>query len=431
MFCMGEKTGLNFQRTEPTIQTVKYLISATNRSIHEVILLPASKSISNRLLMLRALSGSRQEVINLAESDDTRLMLSALDSEEAVRNIGHAGTAMRFLTAYFSVIQGEVVLTGSDRMKQRPIAELVDALRKLGADIRYTENEGFPPLAIRGGLLKGSSLKVNGSISSQFISALLMIGPLLPGGLEIILEGAVVSASYIRMTISLMETFGVRVENEGNRIFISEGTYRLHPYTVESDWSAAAFWYAIMLLSGDSQIGLPFLYAGSLQGDAALVDIFSRLGIVTEFGPEGIILSKKDQRLPEHFTQDFTECPDLVQAVAAALCAKGIAFHLTGTRTLRIKETDRIAALQQELGKLGFLITSDPEGNFLAWEGDRLPPVTDPLIKTYHDHRMAMAFAPLALVFQGISIDDPMVVSKSYPGFWSDLEKAGFRTTEV
>lgn len=377
--------------------------------------------------MILALSGSQQEFINLADSDDTHLMLTALNSSEKIKNIGHAGTAMRFLTAFYAVTSGKITLTGSERMKQRPIGELVDALRELGADIRYAENNGFPPLLINGGGLKGRELSINGGISSQFISALLMIGPLLPGGLSINLKGEIVSSSYISMTLSLMNKFGAQTEWKGKKIHISEGSYHLYPYTIESDWSAAAFWYSIVLLSGDSQIALPFLYADSLQGDAVLARIFESLGIETEYGPEGIIITKKQKNLPEFFEYNFMECPDLVQAVAAALCARGISFRFSGTRTLRIKETDRIAALQNELGKLGFLLTSDDEGSWLAWEGDRLPPVNDPIIATYHDHRMAMAFAPLALVFPRIDIDDPQVVSKSYPGFWSDLEKAGFK----
>jgi len=368
--------------------------------------------------------------MNLADSDDTRLMIEALESREALKNIGHAGTAMRFLTAYYAVTPGTVSITGSERMKERPIGELVDALRALGAAIKYIEKAGYPPLEIRGGDIQGGEIHVNGGISSQFISALLMIGPLLPGGLEVYLSGEIVSASYIEMTLKLMEKFGASAVWEGNHITINEGAYRLYPYTVESDWSAAAFWYSILLLSGDSQIALPFLYADSLQGDAVLAQIFADLGIQTEFGPEGIIITKISTDLPEHFEYDFTTCPDLVQALATALCAKGIRFRFSGTKTLRIKETDRINALQNELGKLGYLLTSNPDGSWLAWEGDRLPPVSDPVIASYHDHRMAMAFAPLALVLPQLGIDDPMVVSKSYPGFWNDLEKAGFRMKE-
>jgi len=227
-----------------------------------------------------------------------------------------------------------------------------------------------------------------------------------------------------------MGMFGVNSNWNGNRIEIAGSNYHMHPLTVESDWSAAAFWYSIMLLSGDSQIAMPFLYAGSMQGDAALDEIFATLGIKTEYGPEGIIISKEHKTLPDFFTYDFTMCPDLVQAVAVALCVKGIGFRFTGTKTLRIKETDRITALQVELGKLGFLLTTDQEGNWLSWEGDKLPPVNEPVISTYHDHRMAMAFAPAALVLSPFAIEDPLVVTKSYPGFWKDLEKAGFRIRE-
>ena len=405
---------------------MKYVISAPGNSITGQIRIPASKSKSNRMLIIRSLAGSDVPLKNLSESDDTLVLSEALNKEKAVMDIGHAGTSMRFLTAYLCTRTGEFTLTGSQRMKQRPIGPLVDALKQIGARISYVEKAGFPPLHIRGGGMTGGSIEIDAGISSQFISALMMIGPLLEGGLTIRLNGHVVSATYIEMTLSLMKACGAEAAFDGRQIRIMEGTYALEEFRVESDWSGASYWFQVAALLPGSVIKLPFLTHNSIQGDAALVRIFKVLGIDSIFDEKGLQIKARKSILPAFFTYDFTGCPDLVQTLAATLCALEVPFRFTGTVTLRVKETDRIAALQAELGKLGYVLKADPGGKWLEWDGSRSDPEKDPCIQTYHDHRMAMAFAPLAVRLGKISIEDPGVVSKSYPGFWKDLEKAGF-----
>jgi len=378
------------------------------------------------MLIIRALSGQSSVLKNLSESDDTRVLEKALEEKSLQIDVGHAGTAMRFLTAYLCTREGSFELTGSDRMKQRPVGPLVDALKQLGARIDYLGNEFCPPLRIEGGGLKGGKIEIDAGISSQFISALMMIGPVLEGGLQIELKGDVVSATYIRMTLALMKANGARLSFDGNQIHILPGAYSLEKFTVESDWSGASYWFQIAALLPGSEIHLPMLSRESLQGDSVLVRIFAYLGVQSNFREEELHLSSCLMDLPEHFAYDFTGCPDLAQTCAVTLCALGIPFRFTGTQTLRIKETDRIAALLTELKKLGFLLQDDPAGEWLAWDGSRCEPQNNPLIATYHDHRMAMAFAPMALAHGQLSIEDPGVVSKSYPSFWKDLEKAGF-----
>ncbi len=378
------------------------------------------------MLIMQALSGKSGEIINLSDSDDTRHLINALASDLAIRDIGHAGTAMRFLTAFFAVRKGRVVLTGSERMKQRPVGPLVEALRALGAEIRYMEHEGRPPLEIVGSPVQGGKITVDGGISSQFISALMMIGPLLEGGLHISLAGDVVSSTYIRMTLSLMGKGGVEAEFDGREIRIRQGTYDFGTVIVESDWSGASYWYQVAALLPGSVIRLPNLEKESLQGDSALVEIFDPLGVKSRFESSGMVLHSGGPVDGGPFGYDFTGCPDLVQTCAATLCAMGIPFRFAGTRTLRVKETDRVAALQSELRKLGFEIASDHPGDWISWDGRRTEAQKNPVIETYNDHRMAMAFAPLAIPFGALEINDPMVVTKSYPGYWDDLEKAGF-----
>ena len=378
------------------------------------------------MLIIRALAKSGSVLHNLSDSDDTRVLEKALIENSLLMDVGHAGTAMRFLTAYLSAQSGEFELTGSQRMKQRPVGPLVDALKQLGAHIEYLENKGCPPLRIVGGGLKGGAIEIDAGISSQFISALMMIGPLVAGGLQIKLKGEVVSATYINMTLALMNLCGAAARFEGKEISIPEAMYSLDEFVVESDWSGASYWFQIAALFPESEILLPNLSQDSLQGDSILVQIFEPLGVQSSFNEEGLLLRSHKQDLPEIFTYDFTGCPDLVQTCAVTLCALGVPFRFTGTRTLRVKETDRIAALGKELGKVGFVLQDDPCGEWLAWNGSRCEPEQDPHIATYHDHRMAMAFAPLAITLGKVIIDDPGVVSKSYPGYWNDLEKVGF-----
>jgi len=384
------------------------------------ITLPASKSISNRALILNALAYSPYDIQNLSDCDDTRVTVKALDSNDRTFDIGAAGTAMRFLTAFLSKTVGEWVITGSERMKQRPIKLLVDALTTLGARIEYVEKEGFPPLRIFGSALTGGEIRLNGGVSSQYISALMMIAPYMQNGLKIILEGNVISVPYINMTLNMMKEYGVAVDFSNNIIDIKAQTYKPIQYKVESDWSAASYWYEVLAIAGKGQIFLTGLNQNSYQGDSKVAALFEQLGVSSTYQVEGVLLQATGKYV-EQFEYDFVNQPDLAQTFAVTCCMKGIPFHFDGLQTLKIKETDRIAALINELGKLGFVLTEPAEGQ-LAWIGNRCDAAQPVSIATYEDHRMAMAFAPAALITP-LVIEEPQVVSKSYPGFWEDIEK--------
>ena len=382
--------------------------------------LPASKSISNRALILNALSYSPYDILNLSDCDDTLVTLNALDSNDTTFDIGAAGTAMRFLTAFLSKTVGEWIITGSERMKQRPIKILVDALNSLGAKIEYIEKEGYPPLKIFGCALTGGEIHLNGSVSSQYISALMMIAPFMQSGLKIILDGKIISRPYIEMTIQMMQEFGAEIDLTDNTILIEPQDYTPIEYLVESDWTAASYWYEILSLVGQGNIFLNGLFQNSYQGDSCVADIFEQLGIHTTYMSEGVLLtSTKINTLSLEY--DFTDQPDLAQTLAVTCCLKGVPFIFRGLHSLKIKETDRIAALINELQKLGFIVTEAGEG-ILTWEGELCEPTEKIIIETYEDHRMAMAFTPAA-IFQPITIEHPEVVSKSYPNFWKDIEK--------
>lgn len=389
------------------------------------IVLPASKSISNRALILSALSYSEDAIENLSDCDDTQVMVRALESETNTFDIGAAGTAMRFLTAFLSKTYGEWVITGTERMKQRPIKLLVDALNGLGARIEYVENEGFPPLRIFGCALIGGSIRLNGSVSSQYISALMMIAPYMQKGLTIHLEGKVISIPYIHMTLQMMKQFGAKVVFENNTISIEAQPYKAIAYRVESDWSAASYWYEMVSLAGKGEVYLPFLNAKSLQGDSKLADLYTQLGVGTRFETGGVTIFSTGQYV-SRFDYNFTDQPDLAQTFAVNCCIKNIPFEFTGLESLKIKETNRVLALINELRKLGFVLTEPAEGA-LAWKGERTTPDAAIKITTYEDHRMAMAFAPVALLHD-IRIADAQVVSKSYPRFWDDLELLQVKT---
>lgn len=386
------------------------------------ISLPASKSISNRALILNALAYSPYEIQNLSDCDDTRVTIKALDSNNTTFDIGAAGTAMRFLTAFLSKTVGEWIITGSERMKQRPIKLLVEALNKLGARIEYIEKEGFPPLKIYGSALTGGEIHLNGGVSSQYISALMMIAPYMQKGLKIILEGEVISVPYIHMTMSMMKDFGVNVGFKNNIIDIQPQTYRPIRYKVESDWSAASYWYEVLSIAGQGEIFLKGLNKCSYQGDSKVAELFEQLGVKTVYQEEGILLSANNNYVAK-FEYDFVNQPDLAQTFAVTCCLRNIPFLFKGVQSLKIKETDRVAALTKELIKLGYILTEPTEGQ-LEWSGlktsDEVTGI--PTIKTYEDHRMAMAFAPASLVSQLI-IEEPEVVSKSYPHFWDDFKK--------
>lgn len=391
--------------------------------------LPASKSESNRALIIQALAGSGQ-LDNLSDANDTQLMQRLLaDPAAETLDAEDAGTVMRFLTAYLAVTNRHALLTGTARMKERPIMVLVDALRELGARIEYAETEGFPPLRLQGWQPEATAdnelaeLNVRGDISSQYISALLMIGPMLPSGLRVNLVGKVGSRPYIRMTQALMQHFGANFRDLGSVLEVRPAAYQAADYTIESDWSAASYWYAMVALGpAGSEITLPGLRQYSWQGDQAIVGIMEKLGVATEFVTDGVRLTQIP--LATELTHDFTDCPDLAQTVAVVAAALGVNLVMTGLESLRIKETDRIAALQTELASFGAYLLEEADEHFRVTSENFH--VDGQEVATYHDHRMAMAFAPLAL--RGpLTIQDPKVVRKSYPQFWSELEKAGFQ----
>lgn len=398
------------------------------------IALSGSKSISNRVLVIRALCGRQFPIGGLAEAKDTQLMQSLLQSQEATLDAGAAGTTFRFLTAFLSLQQSTQVLTGTERMKQRPIGVLVEALRSLGADIQYLEKEGYPPLRIGPprSLGRQNCLAVSASTSSQYISALLLIAPALPGGLILKLEGAVVSRPYIEMTLSLMRQFGVQHTWQDNTITVLPQQYKPAPFRVEADWSAASYYYAMAALAPEADLLLSGLFAGSLQGDAVLAEMMRHFGVETTFEGNAARLRKQPGAVvPSVFEWDFIECPDLAQTLAVACAGLGVRGVFSGLETLRIKETDRIAALRAELAKTGVALRIRPAHSAPASAGPSFVVegsadlASLPVFDTYEDHRMAMAFAPLAL-YAPIGIREPAVVDKSYPAFWKDLEKLGF-----
>ncbi len=388
--------------------------------------LPASKSISNRALIIDALAGGTSKLENLSDANDTQLMIRLLNAADEMIDVEDAGTTMRFLTAFFAITNKTKVMTGTARMKERPIGILVDALRTLGADIRYLEKEGYPPLRIHGFKAQlASSLRIRGDVSSQFISALMMIGPLLPEGLSLTLEGKVGSRPYIEMTAALMKHFGAGTSFTGDTIHIGKQAYKTASFTVESDWSAASYWLAFTALCESAELLLPRLNARSLQGDHVVVQLLEPLGVRSEFLADGQLrLTKGD--VQKTLRWDFTHCPDLAQTAAVVCAAKGVRAVFSGLESLRIKETDRIAALQNELRKIGGDMVEDG-GTWTIVPSAGLP--GSATFETYHDHRMAMAFAPLAALMD-VRINDPSVVRKSYPAFWEDVRGAGFKVVD-
>lgn len=404
---------------------MRYRLSAPS-AIKATIQLPASKSISNRALIINALAESNCTPDNLSDCDDTRVMIKALTQDEETIDIMAAGTAMRFLTAYLSVTPGERIITGTTRMQQRPIQILVNALRELGAEINYINNEGFPPLRIKGTELKGNEITLKGNVSSQYISALLMIAPALKNGLVLHLSGEIISRPYINLTLQLMQDFGAKAAwTSSDSISVAPQPYTSIPFTVESDWSAASYWYQIAALSPKTEIELLGLFRNSYQGDSRGAEVFSRLGITTEFTTKGVKL-KKTGKAPKRLEEDFIDIPDLAQTFVVTCALMNIPFRFTGLQSLKIKETDRIAALRNELKKLGYLIEEEND-SVLMWNGERCEPEETPVIATYEDHRMAMAFASAIICHPTMQIADPQVVTKSYPGYWKDLKQAGFQ----
>lgn len=402
--------------------------------LNQTIKLPASKSISNRALIIHALSGGAILPDNLSDCDDTTVIINALQNNPHEINIKAAGTAMRFMTAFLSVKDGEEhVLTGTERMKHRPIGVLVDALRHLGADISYVGDEGFPPLRIKGRKLEGGLLEVPGNISSQYISALLMIGPTLKNGLTLRLTGDVISRPYIDLTLWTMREFGADADwSDFETISVAPKPYKERNYYIENDWSAASYWYEMMALSTheDDEIRLEGLMDGSKQGDSSVRYIFSLLGVKSTFESreEGVpttVTLRHTNRCVPRLEYDFVNSPDLAQTFVVCCALKNVHFHFTGLSTLKIKETDRIEAMKKEMRKLGYVI-HDKNNSELIWDGERCMPEIEGGIDTYEDHRMALSFAPASLCIDGLKMNNPQVVTKSYPHFWEDIKSSGF-----
>ena len=414
----------------------QYRLKAPER-LNQTIQLPASKSISNRALIIYALSGGRNLPENLSDCDDTEVIIEALRYMPDEINIKAAGTAMRFMTAYLSVMRGTHIITGTDRMKHRPIAILVDALRRLGANIEYVGEEGYPPLKITGKKLAGGFLEIPGNVSSQYISALLMIGPMLKEGLTLQLTGEIISRPYIDLTLWMMGEFGAEAEwSSADTITVDHKPYKGRDYYIESDWSGASYWYEMVALSNDrnAEVRLTGLMDGSMQGDSTSRYIFSLLGVKTIFetqtkGVPQMVTLKKNGRGVTKLEYDFVNAPDLAQTFVVTCAALDIPFHFKGLATLKIKETDRIEALKREMAKLGYVI-HDANDSELYWDGERCEPQLELGIDTYEDHRMALAFAPYAMKQEGLIINNPQVVTKSYPKFWEDLKSTGFEIIE-
>lgn len=429
-------------------------LTKKNKILTGEINLPASKSISNRTLIINHVSNNQLELLNLSGSDDTQLMVQLLEKISTTQsaelpvklNCNNAGTVLRFLTALLSVTPGNWILKGTDRMKERPIGILVDALNQIGADITYLERPGFPPIQIKGKQLKGGKIDIDGSVSSQFVSALLLIAPVFEKGLQLSLTNNISSKPYIEMTLGLLKYFGINFNFMGNEIMIEQHEFKSRKLFIEPDWSAAAYWYEMVAFADEADILLKDLKPGnlstltlksgfakgcnSLQGDSILPKIYKSFGVKTEILDQGIRLTKKGKSVTE-FEFDFTNHPDLAQSIIVTCAGLGIKGTFTGIDSLKIKETDRLKALQTELQKMGF-IASTVQG--LKFEvrsclQDEIVYNQSKIVNTYQDHRMAMAFAPLVMVFKQIQIEDPNVVSKSYPGFWEDLNKVKFGTS--
>jgi len=400
-----------------------------NKLINKSVFISGSKSESNRLLILQQLF-SRITISNLSDSDDTHHLQHALSTQDSEINIGHAGTAMRFLTAFFAAQKNRtVILSGSDRMHNRPIKILVDALKDLGAEISYVDKEGYPPLKITGKELKENKVQINGNVSSQYISALLLIASSLPEGLTVELLGEITSIPYIKMTLSLLNQIGIETSFEGQTIQVKpHQNSKQQDLVVESDWSSASYFYSIIALSDiGSEIRLSSYKKQSLQGDAVLADIYEHFGVSTTFDENSIILKKVAKSKKELLQLDLNKAPDIAQTIAVTCFGLGVSCDLDGLHTLKIKETDRLEALKNELTKLGAIISVTNDSLYLEGSSKIISNVS---IETYNDHRMAMAFAPLAMLMP-INILDANVVTKSYRNFWEDLQQIGFQLNKA
>jgi 3-phosphoshikimate 1-carboxyvinyltransferase len=415
------------------------ILTKKGKSANGTIQLTGSKSECNRALIIAALSDSRVKVENISDAADTQTLTAVLKSEVGSQksedsglktqdlrlvNVGPAGTAMRFLTAYLTLQNSDIVLTGSERMKQRPIGILVDALREIGASIEYLEKIGYPPLRINGGFeQQKDAISIKGDVSSQYITALLLIASQLPQGLTLQIEGELTSRPYVEMTLAMLQQAGIQHEWNGSSIYIANQGFKETTLYVEPDWSAASYWYAIAALADEAELFLPGLTAYSLQGDSVITEIMANFGITSQFKEGGVYLKKEAKPLQRKIF-DLKSCPDLAQTVIVVCAALGHDATFTGLETLKIKETDRVKALQNELAKIGVKLIEKGQVYKLDCSEKHIPQKA--FINTYDDHRMAMAFAPLALIIPEVEIEDYMVVEKSYPAFWEDLKKVGF-----
>lgn len=412
------------------------VLSAPNKIVNTTIKLTGSKSINNRLLILNEVLDLDLHFQNRSTSEDTLLLQNALlsikDKTSATIDVHHAGTDMRFLTAYLATKKGEWLLTGSERMKERPIGDLVKALRSLGAEITFLEKENFPPLKISGKTLAGGKIEIDGSVSSQFISALLLIAPTFENGLELTLKNDIVSWPYIQMTLDTLSEFGVKVSTNLNIIKVSKSLIinaKSLVVEVESDWSSASYWFSIVALSKNAEIKLTGLKDSSSQADSVLPQLYKQLGVNAQFKNNELVLSKNEEKI-SGFEYDFTNCPDIAQTIAVTCFGLGIKAKLKGLKTLKLKESDRIVALKTELEKFGAIVEITDNSIEIKDSGyktqDSPFESNDLLLETYNDHRMAMSFAPLALRYEQLFIQNPEAVTKSYPLFWEDLKSVGF-----
>jgi 3-phosphoshikimate 1-carboxyvinyltransferase len=396
--------------------------------------LPGSKSISNRVLIIKALSGLDFSIQNLSDSDDTKHLKEALEKYTSTNliDVGHAGTDMRFLTAFLSLKDGDYELTGSERLQQRPIKDLVDTLRIIGADIQYKKNEGFPPLQIKGKQSQGGKVEISGKVSSQFISALLLVAPYLKNGLELTIKDELVSKPYVHMTIELMKEFGASVTWNNHKIMVSPSPYTYHKreFIVESDWSAASYYYSLVSLSNTgTQLTIKSLFKNSLQADSASEIIYRNFGIETNFSDNEITISKISEDITSELKLDFIQCPDIAQTIVCTCIGLEVPFKFIGLQTLKVKETDRIVALQNEVKKFGYIIETNDHS--IESRNEKTVANNHLSILTYNDHRMAMSFAPLCLLHENIIIENAEVVSKSYPLFWEHLKSIGINHTQL
>ena len=391
------------------------------KAVSGKVYLPLSKSISNRLLIIKALMEEVCPIEQLSNSDDTCIMFQALSAQKKQIDVGHAGTAMRFLTAYLAQKEGDWVIIGSERMQQRPIGGLVDALRCLGAEIEYMGKKGFPPLRIKGKSLLGGEIEISASVSSQYVSALMLIAPYLKKGLVIHLQGKVVSDAYINMTLLMMQIFGVEVVRHGNRIHIAPQPYQSVTFQVEADWSAASYFYELLAVVRNGELHLMGLKSDSLQGDKKQLELWNKLGVASQFTEEGLLLISKPIEITS-LEYDFVEMPDMIPSFVVACCLLNIPFKFRGIETLRIKESDRVAAMKDELSKIGYFLQAD-NNDCLSWTGEKGMPEMNPRLQTYQDHRLAMAFAVAMLKFPDLQVENREVVSKSFPKFWEEWER--------